>query len=701
MKRISLVLFAVLFLIGADTRVAVAEPTVAGDWTGAIDAGGVELGILVTLALDGAGNWTGTIGIPQQGLSDVALESIEVDGDAVRFALPKSLVDASFDGRLYAADDRIEGTFTQSGRVTTFHLERDTEDPLLGRLDGFEDFVGAQLEPWNVPGLAITIVHGDEVLLSRGFGVRNVETKEPVTASTLFAIGSSTKAFTTATLSTLVDAGELEWDTPVVDVLPDFRMHDPTATLQMTPRDLVTHRSGLPRHDLMWYNSPLSREDIYARLRHLEPSHGLRETFQYQNLMYMTAGLLAGRVAGTTWEDLVRSALFEPLGMTSSNFSVLDSQHSNDFASPHDERDGEITMIPFRDITTMGPAGSINSNLVDMTRWLMLHVNEGEVDGQRIVSAAEIANQHAPHMAITRPFRDAETPIMAYGLGWVVEPWRGHHRVHHGGNIDGFTALVTVLPADDLGIVVLSNRNETELPELVTRHAMDRLLDLEPRDWVGEAHAEWIEARARDEEAAETEDPSRHEDTKPSHEWKEYAGVFEHPGYGAITVEKTGRRDLVLEYHGMRATLEHFHYDIFTLHSDEEPVFEGTKLSYRTSENGRLEQIEIAFEPRVSAIVFERRPPSIFDDPEAVAAVRGDYWLSDEVFVRIDVRGDDTLTAYIEGQPVYTLEQTDERTFGLKGLTGYSIVLGEAEKGRVESIRLVQPNGVFEAERKD
>ncbi len=211
----------------------------------------------------------------------------------------------------------------------------------------------------------------------------------------------------------------------------------------MTPRDLVTHRSGLPRHDLMWYNSPFSRQELFDRLRYLEPNKDFRTTFQYQNLMFMTAGYLAGHVAGTTWEQLVHKAIFEPLGMTSSNFSITDSQKSTDFSLGYQVVNDIPVDMPFRNIDSIGPAGSINSNIEDMTKYVMMHLAKGK----GVVSATNEMQMMMPQMAIQAPSPDKELGDLSYGMGFFVTTYRGHKFVHHGGNIDGFSALVAFLAA--------------------------------------------------------------------------------------------------------------------------------------------------------------------------------------------------------------------------------------------------------------
>ena len=253
---------------------------------------------------------------------------------------------------------------------------RQTRSRLRGQsLAGYDSFVNQALKDWEVPGIAIAIVKNGEVILAEGFGMRDVAGKLPVTRDTLFAIGSCTKAFTTFVMGTLVDEGKLDWDKPVRAFAPEILLQDRDARDLITPRDLVTHRSGLPRHDLVWYNATLSRQEIVRRLPYLEPSEPIRSKFQYNNIMFMTAGYLVDSLAGMPWEEAVRKRIFEPLEMKSANFSVKDSQKSADFAKPYDNRDDLVVLIPFRDITNTGPAGSINSSVKDMARWLI--VNSG------------------------------------------------------------------------------------------------------------------------------------------------------------------------------------------------------------------------------------------------------------------------------------------------------------------------------------
>ena len=192
-------------------------------------------------------------------------------------------------------------------------------------LGDFDAYVARTMQEWKVPGVAIAVVQDGKVILSRGYGLRDTKNNLPVTTRTMFPIASITKSFTVATQATLSTEGKLDWDKPVRDSLPEFRLEDDFLTARVTTRDLVTHRTGLPRHDASWYHTDTPRGELVHSLRYLEKSKDLRQTFQYNNLMYLTAGYLAGRLNGGSWEDAVRQRLFGPLGMSRSNFSVTDS----------------------------------------------------------------------------------------------------------------------------------------------------------------------------------------------------------------------------------------------------------------------------------------------------------------------------------------------------------------------------------------
>ncbi len=481
----------------------------------------------------------------------------------------------------------------------------------MDELQGFAEFIEEKRAAWQVPGVAVAVVKDGETIFSQGFGKRNVEDDLPVTPETIFAIGSSSKAFTAASVAIAIEDGKLEWDKSVQEYLPKFKMKDDFASERMTVRDLLTHRSGLPRHDLSWYNSPESREHLMERVRYLEPTHDFRTNFQYQNLMYMTAGYLAGFVEDCTWEELVRDRIFKPLGMTSSQFSVEDSQKSDNHALPYNEKDDKVFKTEFRNITNVGPAGSINSNVVDMIEWVKLHLNKGKVGEETIFSEDSARQLHSSQMAIGDPMWEQifGVSLVSYGLGWFINPFRDQIMLHHGGNIDGFAALVSFMPGINAGIVVLTNLDHTALPHVIVHDLYDRLLGAEPKDW----NAQFMEFTAKMKAAAKEAEAKVAEGqvagTQPSHPLEAYVGEYENPGYGVLSVALADDGTLESTYNRISARLEHYHYDVFDMVNTLMDA--RLKTVFQTNAEGQISSLEVPFEPSApSPIVFTRKAES-------------------------------------------------------------------------------------------
>jgi CubicO group peptidase (beta-lactamase class C family) len=697
--RLLLTVSIVLALSAIPPAFAAPAQDPAGHWEGAIELPGTKLEVGVDLAKQADGTWKGDISIPAQGAKDLPLGAIKVEGADVAFAITGIPGDPTFTGRMSADGAKITGKFIQGGQTFPFELKRD-EDPAAKAkkaLEGFDEVVAKGLAMLKVPGAAVAVVKDQEVILAKGYGFRDVEGKLPMTADTLLAIGSSSKAFTAFTLGTLVDQGKVDWDKPVRNYIPWFRLYDAQAGERLTPRDLVTHRSGLPRHDLVWYNNTTAtREDLVRSLAYLPPTADLREKWQYNNLMFLTAGYLVETMTGKSWEEAVRTFVFEPLGMTRSNFSVLDSQKDKDFALPYDERDGKIVKIPFRDITLVGPAGSINSTANEMARWVTVHINDGKLGDKPVIGAATLADLHKPYMTTggvsTRP--DITAPD--YALGWMVDNYRGHGRVHHGGNIDGFSAMVSLWPNDGLGFVVLTNKNGTGLTELLVRTAADRILGLESVDWIGDAAKRLAEGEEVGKKAEEKKATRRRPGTSPAHKLDEYAGDYRHPGYGDLKVVLKGTQ-LSFTYNAITTPLAHWHYDTFNGGKAEDPTFEDMKLTFRTDVNGNVVGVAVPFEPTVDDIYFAKKPDARLSDPAYLKTLVGAYALASQT-ITVALKGN-VLTVSVPGQPVYDLVPEVGGEFSLKPVKVVRVRFLEDVKGQVTSVEINQPGGVFEYKR--
>jgi len=676
-------------------------PSIAGHWVGEIDIPGTKLGFDIDLAQKPDGSWSGDISIPLQKAQDLPLGNIAVQGKNVSFEIAGVPGAPGFKGTLSDDGQKVSGQFTQGGQAFPFAMSRsaDLKTQAKKALAGFDAIVNKGLDGLMVPGVAVAVVVEDEVVLAKGYGFKDLENKVPMTADTLLAIGSSSKAFTVFALGTLVDEGKLDWDKPLRNYIPWFKLYDSFASERLTPRDAVTHRSGLPRHDLSWYNNTtISREDLVRRLAYLQPTADLRAVWQYNNLMYLTAGYLVEVLTGKTWEDGVRAQVLDPLGMKRTNFSVTDSQKDSDYALPYREREGKLEKIPFRSLTNMGPAGSINSSANEMSNWVLVHINGGKLKDKAIINSQTVQDMHLAHMPTGETPEIPEVTPADYGMGWFVDTYRGHSRIHHGGNIDGFSALVSMLPQDRVGFVALTNKNATGLPELLVRHATDLVLGLEAKDWVGEAAKSKAKGDEVAKEAEKKKATRRVLNTKPGHKLEDYAGDYFNPGYGDLKVALE-KGQLAFTYNNITTPLEHWHYDIFNGVRAGDPVFEDTKISFISDANGNVARLEAPFESTLEPIVFGKKPDARLSDAAYLQKFAGRYQLIDQV-ISISLRGN-VLFASVPGSPDLELVPGLGDEFTLKQQKVVSLRFKMDEKGTVTAIELIQPGGIFEAKRQE
>lgn len=563
-------------------------------------------------------------------------------------------------------------------------------------LKGFPEFVTKVMADWKVPGVAISVVKDSKVIYAEGFGFRNVEQGLKVTPRTLFAIGSCTKAFTATAVGILVDEGKIEWDKPVRNYLPAFKLSDPIASERMTPRDLLCHRSGLPRHDLMWYGSSLSRKELFERLKYLELNKEFRSVWQYQNLMFMTAGYLVGEVTGTTWEEFVRKRILDPLEMKESNFSVTESEESSDFSYPYQEKKDKVVRIPFRNLDAIGPAGSINSNVLEMANWVLFNLNKGRWADKQIISEAALAQIHTPQMIVQSPLRHEEMLHSSYGMGWLISAYKGHLLLTHGGGIDGFIALVSFMPRDKTAVVILSNLSGNAVPSIISYNLFDRILGLEQTDWNKRLREERAKALEEAEKAKKEVEKDRKTGTTPSHPLEDYAGDYEHPAYGIFSILKENE-GLKGKINSLEFPLAHFHYDIFELKVEEFGLTQ--KISFFTDLKGNISSFSVQLEPSLDPIVFNRMPEKKMMEKSFLEKFVGKYEIQNAE-VNVFLKAEKTLVLSAPGQPEYELVPYKGTEFNFKGLQGFSVEFMMDEKGAVFEAVFKQPNGVFTAKKK-
>ncbi len=475
--------------------------------------------------------------------------------------------------------------------VSLIHARAD--DP---RLENFSSFIQSELREWSAPGVAVAVIKNGEVIFGDGFEYRNVDEQTPVTPSTLFPIASNTKAFTTTVIGMLVEDGLLDWDAPVQEYLPEFQMDDPYIMAHITIRDLVTHRSGLPRHDHVWLGTPFSRESLVERIQYLPFSKGFREAYQYNNLLYVTAGRVIEAVTGSTWENVVTHRILRPLGMTSTNFSITDLQLADDHARAYTVAGRGHAVAPFRNVDALGPAGSMNSTINDMAKWLQFNLNEGIVMLDTLIQPDHLRQIHAPWIVVSQEVEDKEFPFTMYGLGWRVSTYRGHTVVYHGGAIGGYRSYVILLPDHDIGVVSLTNVNRSQINRVIAYKAIDRLLDLEVINW-SKRFKERMEPPA---------DVECHPDPELTHSLDAYTGTYEHPAYGEFKIERRDNRLAVTRY-GATSNLVHCKFNMFYRERGHWGAFRSRlEFTFHVNEQGEVDRVLVPVESSVDDIVFKR-----------------------------------------------------------------------------------------------
>jgi len=419
-------------------------------------------------------------------------------------------------------------------------------------------------EAFDIPGTAVAVVRGDETYL-QGYGTKKLGKDDPVTADTIFAVGSVTKAFTTTAMAMLVDEGKMSWDDHPRKHVPGFKLSDALADANVNLRDLVAHRTGLARHDCLWYNSRWTSEELLAKIAFLAPAFSFRSTYQYNNLMYMVAGLAVEAASGMTWDEFVRSRIFEPLGMTRSLTSVNQLGAVGDFCTPHEKHEDEVVIVPWTNLDAVGACGSINSCARDLANWVRFQLGDGTWEGRQLVSKSNLDETHSPHIVVPvdEASRDlAETTITSYCLGWNLLNYRERTIIAHGGAIDGFNASVALVPKAGVGVAILSNLANDMTVWAMRNALLDHLLGLPPKDWNAEIKA----IHARNREKADREKRERAEKraagTRPSHELSAYVGEYSDDAYGTATV---GLDDggLCFAWNNHTVKLEHWHFDTF------------------------------------------------------------------------------------------------------------------------------------------
>ncbi|MGQ9916035.1 MAG: serine hydrolase [Bryobacteraceae bacterium] len=434
------------------------------------------------------------------------------------------------------------------------------------------------MREFEVPGMAVLIVKDGKVVLSRGYGVRGLGDPAPVTPRTLFGIASHTKAFTAAAVALLVEEGKLRWDDRVIDHLPGFQMSDPYVTREMRIRDLFTHRSGLAlgAGDLMYFPpSDLSRAEIVRRLRFVPLAYSFRERYAYDNLLYIVAGELIARVSGMSWDDFVRTRIFQPLGMKSTVTSIRALGTGDEIALPHAKDEGVLRPLPLADSDNWGAAAGVITNLEDFSRWVRVQLGGGEIEGRRLFSEAQQKEMWTPVSIV--PVRRAEGALgqvspwfSAYALGWNVSDYRGRRTVHHSGGLAGMVTRTVLVPDMRLGVAVFTNQEAGQAYNAVIYTVLDHYFGAAPVDWVAALSAVRRKQIEEAEGRVKRDMAKRAAGAGPSLALASFAGRYRDAWYGDVLISEEGGKLRIRFTHTpwLEGTLEHFHHDTFVARWD-------------------------------------------------------------------------------------------------------------------------------------
>lgn len=408
--------------------------------------------------------------------------------------------------------------------------------------------VARAMDAFQVPGVSIAAVKHGEVVLLRGYGVRQLGGDAPVDEHTVFGIGSNTKAITATLIAMLVDEGKLAWDDRVAGHLPEFALADTAITRQLTIRDLIAHRSGLGTGvgDLLVFPaSDFTRDDIMARMRALPLRHPFRGGFRYNNLMYLVAGAVIESVTGRSWEDNVRERIFAPLGMRDGATSGEEFDPAANWATPHRRIDGELRAVQPAVFDNGAPAGSISASAADLARWMMVQLDSGRLGTRRLWSAEQARELWTIQNPITPGPPPPElpawrTPVQGYALGFLVREYRGTRVVYHSGEVPGYFSHLYLLPDSGIGVAVLTSA-ETAVSHALAMTVVDALLGAEPSDWVGgmiavTARGDSVAARYEAQQVASRD--SLRESSLP---FQRMAGRYVDPWYGEVELVGEGR----------------------------------------------------------------------------------------------------------------------------------------------------------------
>lgn len=568
------------------------------------------------------------------------------------------------------------------------------------KLQDFDSYVEKLLQDWNAPGLGIGIVANDKLVFAKGYGDRNYDEKLPFTSKTLFPIASNTKLFTAVAAGMLVESGELTWDEPIRDAVPDIRFYNNELNNTVTLRDMLAHRTGITRHDCIWYQQDsLTRKEICDRLKYLQPEVSLRQTFLYNNLMYAAVGYIIELLSGMTWEEFVCEKILKPLEMHDTVYTIAEMQQHSDYGVPFTEKrdSDEIYQIPYYDETeAIAPAGAIISNIEEISHWLVALMNEGKYQGKQVLPSNVLKATLEP--AIAQPNVLGETRgwwellNTVYGMGRFCVAYRGHLLTYHGGGIDGFRSQISFLPQQNLGAIVFAIGNHCgSLVDIITYNIYERLLDLSQTPWSDRYLDTRLKAKQAFQEARSKADADKISNTTPSHSLNKYVGEYAHQAYGIL---KIAMKDDLLQFNlgKIQLPLTHFHYDRFDTPDDE--LLGKWSVNFLTNPQGDVDRATMSISQAEE--IFIRQGETL--EVQLLAQLAGTYTTPTDFKFQVVLKDDSFLYLVVPGQPEEKLIPYKDLIFRIKRFSDMTFEF-VIENDRVKALKQKDPSGEYILER--
>ncbi|HEV8599243.1 MAG TPA: serine hydrolase [Gemmatimonadales bacterium] len=571
------------------------------------------------------------------------------------------------------------------------------------RLQGFDAYLAQVLKDWNVPGIGVGVVVKDKLVLAKGYGYRDYGKKIPYTPTTTQPIASNTKLFTAVAAGLLVEEGKLDWDKPIRQFVPSIQFYNDELNRTVTIRDMLSHRSGITRHDLIWYKSDFTQKELFERLKYLEPSENARSVFLYNNMMYSGAGYAIELLSGKPWEQFVRDRILTPLGMSQTTFTIEEMVKGPEPGVPFTERrdNTELYAIPYySDAIGVAPAGAINSSIVDMSKWLIALLNEGKLEGKQVIPRNVIKQTLAPSIALpntgleVRGWREIINAY--YGMGRWSASYRGHLLAYHGGDLPGFHSQVSLMPYDSIGVLVFVIGNHAApLYNIVSYNVYERLLGLSLTPWSERQNTIRLKNKEADKTARTKAGAGRVANTRPSHPLGDYLGEFEHPAYGVLTISQ-GDTSLMFDFHKIKLPLSHFHYDRFDTPDDEQNG--KWSVNFLTNPQGEIDKAELSLDE--AAVHFTRRVPAALSSAATLNQYLGTYETANGGKFDVVLRPDGTLAIQYASGTFQNLIPWQPRRFRIKEFPDvvFEFVLAN---GRVTELRQTDPGGEYKFVRRE